>query len=290
MGRELKLRQLAKPLKEARKDPRVDEAVLFVEDLFGRKLKNEPNIIQVNDENRLKFLRLVREDYPARQANPFFTKSLKSKELIEEYEKLECECSARRSLEVIGSKKSENQKLESRLDEIIFGASRGIYLFEQDIIVTREGETSLIIHELIHAEDRLALDRENPMISIVEEGRATFGQAVFNWGKEDFDLDAFFIWSEHSSFRGIATQLRSILKEFGLRYLFGLIVEASKRSSIRREKLYEPFKRMLAYIGCEVGDPYLAFQITTKKQPKTKEELNDRTFYDKEIEKYQRLN
>ena len=60
---EPKLEKLAKPLSEARKDLKVDKAVLFVEDLFGRKLKNQDTkILLVNDENRSECIDAVRQD------------------------------------------------------------------------------------------------------------------------------------------------------------------------------------------------------------------------------------
>ncbi|NYZ76942.1 hypothetical protein H0O02_01350 [Candidatus Micrarchaeota archaeon] len=59
---ELKLRQLAKPLDEARKDPRVDKAVLFVEDLFRAKMRSSPSILIIDDTNRKEYLNAVKED------------------------------------------------------------------------------------------------------------------------------------------------------------------------------------------------------------------------------------
>lgn len=285
MGRKLKLRKLAKPLAEARKDLKVDKAVLFVEDLFGGKLKSKPDILIVTDENRLEFLRLVRRCFPAKKFDLSFREAVKTPELRVSHIELEVECRNRKMLEetAVGRKKT--------------GAITGGFLPGENLVVVKgRDNTSTIVHEMIHAEDEYYLDYEcstktmMKILSIIQEGRAKFGEEVFLAG-EDFNAERYFVDCEVSSPANFKIHYGHLIKTHGLLYTARMFLESIKNFNREEQEVYYAFKRVLAWLAHKLGDSQAAFRITTEKQPRTKEELkNFKEFYKKEIEEYQRTN
>jgi|GEM_PF-6096946 len=350
MGRGLKLRQLAKPLDEARKDPKVNKAVLFVEDLFGREMKSKRDVLIINEHNKKEYLKVIEEDLEELDHRdcPIDEKPMGfvplspilslfySKEKIEEIrreinpdinwvivtpkdllnpiklikEHFHVWIPTAPQLKQIGSEDKPKW-----LDRLVTGKTAGIHMGSENLIILEE---KLIlysgVHELIHAEDLGYLDLTNPLYSVIMEGRATFGQWLFN-SREDYfilqgaglelsalDTIQILIAAKRRSMFGdggiihrnlgyMRESLRYIGKKPGmLTTLDGVIrnlLREIKSTSIEDQRKYVPFTIAMAELAYTLKNPYAAFRITTEKQPRTEEELkNFKEFYKKEIEEY----
>ncbi len=336
---ESKLEKLARPLPEARKNPKVDKAVLFVEDLFGRKMKNQDTkILLVSDKNRSGYIDAVKHD-PKYLVSKRITGSillfiepriisLLSERKAQEYFPEEYHVSLSRFIKWIEKdlNNSDRKKilevmgeLNPDLSEKIFGLaeSMGLYFSAENIIIARDESVSILVHELIHAEDKniwglddplkkLMSDMKNPVEETISEGRAYYGEYLYKKIEDGMDFDATQILMEIRGESMLGSN--GIIKRNLLPLWNGLDREDVRkiaRTAIinffrdirktgwywHKQKKYIPFKIAIAELAHILNDPYAAFRITTEKQPRTMEELkNFKEFYKEEIEKYQRLN
>jgi hypothetical protein len=217
MGGKLKVRKLAKPLKEARKDPRVNKAALFVENLFGAKMRSNPAILIIDDNNRKEYMNAVKEDsaelyrleamelggwqkiavissllsivYPKEKLQKMKEKNDPDNEWViisptdvwaiikNPLDKIHIYTGTVESLTKVAS--DEGYKGTER---VMISKPLGLHMRSENMIVLdeREAPPSIILtHELIHAEDAEYLDSANPLYSTIIEGRATFGEVIF---------------------------------------------------------------------------------------------------------------
>lgn len=321
----LKLRQLAKPLKEARKDLKVNKAVLFVEDLFGRKMKNQDTkILLVTEKNRSACIYALKYD------PEFFVKnriklvfalfmapkmfSLFNKERAKDYfpKKSRMSFSRFKGLVKESIMKTPSKNIMEILGEgkpnwheRMFGSAyrtAGIQLPIENILVVRDDSISELVHELIHAED-VGMDPENPIKRVILEGRACYGMDIYERIESGADLDTLQILMDarrRSLFGNDGIIRRNFLPLWErlekvnvrkTRTAMNDFLDEIRKMSWERQKYYVPFTIAIAELAHILNDPYAGFRITTEKQPRKMEDIkNIKEFYKKEIEDYQKRN
>ncbi|MBU0531976.1 hypothetical protein KKB44_00615 [Candidatus Micrarchaeota archaeon] len=314
--RELKLRRLAKPLKEARCNPKVDTAAVFVERLFGRPMQSNADLILVSDENRETYLRCVDEDFPRRSivfsplsfllddrqtlhtapegAELFgFEDLLRPIRTYRRYTKLTAETSARCSLMEVGRPADQLHGVFMKWTHPAYG----LYIYEYDLVVSPSHDVGTLVHELIHAEDRVLLGIPRTLLDhALTEGRASFGGELFRTSPEDhpsyrLQLDSLIfvikglIQKGPEVFQKIARDkgIPFAVKDF-VRFLGSLKENSVEKTSVHYQLLYLPYAIMLLELSQIIGDPYAAFQISTEKHPSSWRHIfSGRNFYANEF-------
>ncbi len=304
--KELRLRQIATPLKDARKkDARVERAAVFVEKLFGRPMKSNPDVLIINGQNKAKILEIIREDYPnafiftpypflitAEQKKQIFEdllgrypdKNFVHMDLLNVFSPLQ----AYRQVKEI----AYNAGLRATLEEIagiddpgfIQKVARtfimGVQIEDMGMVVTNEVQMPpSLVHELIHAEDQEIFGKiKNRFRLMVAEGRATFGDALFSAIDEEeygplrnMHNDSL-LWHV----KMLAANWRETLEDLkgrglagSIKSLRGLYVYTAKRSGMRYQLIYLPFAIKLHELAKEVGNAFTAFQMITEKPPES---------------------
>ena len=324
-----RVRNFAKPVSVARKtDTAVEKAAVFVEKLFDRPLKSDPAVLIIKDDNRQEILDVLSE-YPNAISIRllWFLKSsnLDDREqiwgLMDKYP--EGDFSRLRFVEftppeLMSPKKLFEKALDakvgislraviehlSRIDDPTFlqkvarAFVSGVYFHGLDLIVlTENGGPKILVHELIHAEDRAdhgtKLGRFNLMVS---EGRAKYGEKFF----EAFDAEDSFPISYMKS-TSMFTYLKPFSKSPGavvnwvkhdgaldfLKWANAVYQLTIGLTGLNYQLVYLPFAVQLLELTIAVEDPCLAFQIATKKPPeKFAHVLKPLDYYAPEIAKH----
>ncbi len=302
--REVRLRKLARPLPEARKEPMVNKAALCVERLFGRPMRASPDILIVTPQNREEFLECVKHDFghhivfvPSKE---FIEEEMKPwikenttvidlndlKSPLETYRKyLEVAKMGhdRVGLQMIGG--VDNRSARMRLETT---TTEGMSLNEENIIVIKEGDYPSLVHEIIHAEDFVLFGGASGKLErVLHEGRACFGENIFSreCGEQMLDPELMHLESFiRLLFEKNGKMLRAWVSESGLRNLGGFLWLSVKGTSLQNQTLYMPFFVSLYRLSDAVGDPYRAFRIATDKMPQTRREMKrPLEFYKDEI-------
>lgn len=296
----LRLRQLAKPLDEARKDPECGAAALFVERLLGRPMRSNAGVILVGDENRETYLGCVDHDFPPRRPmfSPFsfllgeemrartipegaemfgFEDALRPARAHERYKQLELEAAARLRLGEVGGRITPQSGIFMKWGHPTYG----LHIGEFDLVVCPSHDAGTLVHELIHAEDRVLFGIPRTLLdAAITEGRATFGGELFrksqNPERSPYGLEL----------ESLAFMARAILKvgpgvfmktarDKGLDYAaaeFADFIRSMKknavdRTSIHYQLIYLPYALALMELSHATGDPFEAFRISTQKPP-----------------------
>ncbi len=305
--RKLELRKLAKPLAEARKDPSINDAALFVEKIFGRPMHSEPSIIIITPKNCRQFIERVRRDYGhAAVFVPF--PQLLSKETMDEFEERKMTVfgfadflspvetrkawneiggfgCTRHSLLNIGELDQRPRKLKT-----IRAPTKGIALADEKIIVIRHSqEYPDLVHELVHFEDYEIFGQlPGKFQRVVREGRAVFAEEAFKWCRgSDMPLELEYKFLGYFFPKLAASRFevaRTVIQSHGLKQLVDEILTLIKTTTIDEQLTYYPYASALMRLSNVIGNPFLAFRISTEKQPGTwMELLKPLEFYKEEI-------
>jgi len=322
---QLKLRELSRPLAEARKDPGIQEAALFVERMYGRPLKSNPDVVTVTPENKARYLECVKQDFPKRglvfmplsfmlseEKKHRAIKELLDWDIVDEAIVFELKdflrpaevrrrcgmmdftstCKRYKLEEIVGiDRRTPYQKLK-------MGLVGGIHLTKENIVVSSGDALPILVHELVHSEDNVTLGPVAGKISrTILEGRATFGERLFvliGQGKYGKPRD---IEAEHLPTlirRLIENAPRTIPESVREQGVFRTIASLSKflaasisGMNIATQRYYLPYAITLFEVSRAVGNAFTAFQMATQKPPTTAKEMrNSLEFYRQEIEKH----
>ncbi len=218
--RHLRIKEHASKLSELKaRDPSVEKAAVFVERLYGRPLRSDPDVLVITEENKASVLDALRADLPNAVVvhSPFTFLSKKSpRERLEDVRmslKEDYPDADISRLNFAEFSYKEMLSLESlllkmartwgdiRLRATIEGVAwvddpsflkrmrsagervfvTGLHVNEPDLIILngRKGP-EILVHELIHAEDTAIFGRIRPGFGLmVAEGRAKFGETLF---------------------------------------------------------------------------------------------------------------
>lgn len=295
------IRRFSAPLSEARRHPDIDNCALFVERLFGRPLKADPDLIVVSPGNRKEFLDCLREDF--RQDfffSPFhfllprgvqqmsesdlghihsMPDLLRPSYLYNRFMEAGQKAGKRAILGFIAGEDSMSRYMRLRR-----GDPWGVHMDDERLIVIRhDAGLPLLVHEVIHAEDHVSWGSCSNRFGLsIREGRAKFGENLYkeeNRGRvgepEILELKHWGTVARALLRAGPQTFMR-IAKEKGLRYAVEDMMRFLKQAmdtNIAMQGLYLPFAVALNRLAHAVGDPYLAFRISTEKPPKTRRDV-----------------
>jgi hypothetical protein len=320
--RELALRRLTTPLAAARKDPAIDEAVVFVERLFGRPLKSNPDVLVLSDGNREEFLECVKQDFPKREV--FFSPLhflLKEKDRRRVFEVLAERgfvgpptmlslmdllrpLETYRALkETVFSANGKRVALEqiagvdhrTPYEKFKTGVTAGVHLTDDNIVVSSTGDHRILVHELVHSEDDIELGRiRNAFDRTVFEGRATFAErlsVVMGQGRhgETWDPKREYLPLE---LRRIAKMAPGEIAAHGKDGVANVLRDTGRylewyaaNSNAALQQYYLPYAIALFDFSRAIGNAFTAFRIATGKPPRTDSEMrNPMEFYKQEIE------
>ncbi len=215
----LRIREYAHPLSDARKiDQRVETAAVFVERLFGRPLKSDPNVMVITPGNKTEIRDILRDEYPnaiSVRLLWFLASDDHHKEAIWDLQQKypdgdftrinfadfrldELRSPAKLILKILDTRADLTFRAIvehlSQIDDPTFlqriarAFMVGVYMYGPDMIVLSEKDMpGVLVHELIHAEDREEFGiRSGKFNLMVAEGRAKYGEKTFEAvNKED---------------------------------------------------------------------------------------------------------
>ena len=318
------MRKLAIPLSESRKNPKIEEAAVFVEKLFGRPMKSDPGILTVTEENRDAFIECIKADFPKRGVlfiplSAILPAGYKKRVLMELSRDLVVEepviigtgdllrplHTYRRCMQSDYSTNSKRIMLEeiAGIDRRTFyermraGLTAGVHMTGEKLIVTYQSEDPVtLVHELIHAEDAVELKPTDPSFDkLIHEGRATFGEHLFvligdgKYGTpRPLELE-YLPWVLKAMAQNTGKELRGIIRKNGVASTAADISKFFSAvfavTTITRQLHYLPYAIRLFSLSREVGNAFSAFQLATRKPPATRDEMrNPLEFYSREIE------
>ena len=314
--KELVARGLTTKLSDLRgKNPKVQTAALFVEKLFGRPLKNDPDTLVISDENRQKVLDcvaevpvgvcyspfsfLLTEEQKLKSTSPGVVLTIGFEDIIarpretwKRHQELAIIAGKRASVEETCGKNQRSKFSKLRQHQIT-----DFHNWSDNLLCLQDStDIAGIVHELVHSEDTVeAGTHESRLSYAVAEGRATFAEEVCIASmKENPDLEEDLVWLR---LRHLPTRLKRALlylpkfyREFGIlksvKDLADFIKPAFK-TSYAQQRYYYPFAIALADLSDALRNPNAAFRIATAKPPKTFREIRHALeYYAEEIERY----
>jgi len=320
-----RIREFAKPLSEARKkDEQVDKAAVFVEKLFGRELKSNPDLMIINSDNATEIRSTLKDEYPnAVVVSMPWAPKVNIEALQEEYPSIDfshikfaefrlpelltppkllgkindtaIDFNYRAIIEHLSSIDDPRfvQKLARMVANAVFFSHLGM------IVVSEKGVSKHLVHELIHAEDHAEFGLKSEKFKrMVAEGRATFGQKLFQSVAEGtlepvkYMNDSSFL-SYTNDFVTDPMSMVRMMKRMGpkkfakwLKDVYDITVAPT---NLNYQLVYLPIAVQLVDLGIAVKDPYKGFQIATAKPPEKLSHLfKPREYYAEEIAKHKR--
>lgn len=315
------IRRFTTPLSKARKkDAGIMKAAVFVEYLFGRPLRSDPDVLIITNGNRAEILETLKRDYPNSilfSPLSFLASEPQMERLVKRME----EEVPDRKFFALGANAFKSPlrsylRIQEARYEISFRlllediAEAGTQTFLQNItkpfvngvhaerlgmvVVNEAGTPITLAHELVHAEDEKIFGKIRGWFDLmVREGRATFTEMAFSLalkceGREPVDIFTPSIaWQARMISRNLGEFKKEMEEKGAIPLMAEIYHQTLKATGLRYQLLYLPFAHALDKLATETGYAAGAFQIATEKPPQRLSHiLHPAEYYSEEIQRF----